>query len=484
MAKGTLPPPDDLRTRLLAAQSRLLEEKRRPLLVVLGGMAGAGKGELGSLLSEWMDPRYVRTVAFDSVAPKLRVRPPSQDAWLALPPKGKTSVFYWGWYASGYYARARGELGKQGYAAELDRANRLEALLVQDGAILVKAWIDLDKKSQRKRFDKWEQDKATSWRSNRSDWFEQRNFEKFARARDTLLAKTSTELAPWHVISGVDPEARNMQFAHAVEQALLEAFDAGSQKARVVAPVPEVSTKPPSARAPSLLTLVRDVALSKEKAEKQIPVLQGRLNKLTRDPRFAKRSVVVVFEGSDAAGKGGAIRRITGALDARSYRVVPIAAPSEEERAHPYLWRFWREVPGRGQMAIFDRSWYGRVLVERVEGYATETEWRRAYGEITDFERELTSAGAIVVKFWLAITKAEQLKRFKERQQVAFKQFKITKDDFRNREKWDAYEEAAEEMFRMTHSEAEPWTVVGANDKHHARVTVLKTLVRAIERAL
>ncbi len=205
---------------------------------------------------------------------------------------------------------------------------------------------------------------------------------------------------------------------------------------------------------------------------------------LTRDPKFARTSVVLVFEGSDAAGKGGAIRRITGALDARLYRVVPIAAPTEEERAQPYLWRFWRHLPRRGRFAIFDRSWYGRVLVERVEGFCTESAFMRAYGEINDFEEQLVGHDVIVVKFWLQISKDEQMRRFKEREDTGFKRFKITAEDWRNREKWDHYERAVCDMVDRTSTEIAPWTLVEANDKRYARVKILRTIVDRLESGL
>ncbi len=193
---------------------------------------------------------------------------------------------------------------------------------------------------------------------------------------------------------------------------------------------------------------------------------------------------MLVFEGSDAAGKGGSIRRLTAAMDARHYQIVPIAAPTEEERDQPYLWRFWRHVPRTGRVTIFDRSWYGRVLVERVEGYCREEDWLRAYAEINDFEDQLEDDGALVVKFWLQISADEQLRRFKEREQTDFKRFKITAEDWRNRDKWDDYLTAACDMIDRTSTDIAPWTLVEANDKNFARIKVLRTVCERIEAAL
>jgi polyphosphate kinase 2 (PPK2 family) len=213
-------------------------------------------------------------------------------------------------------------------------------------------------------------------------------------------------------------------------------------------------------------------------------LLQARLANLSRDPRFASHSVVLVFEGMDAAGKGSTIRRVTQALDARHYRVVPVAAPSDEERAQPYLWRFWRHVPRHGHATIFDRSWYGRVLVERVEKFCAEPDWMRAYEEINSFEEQLAESGAIVVKFWMAITPDEQLRRFGERKATAHKQFKITEEDWRNRKKWPQYEKAVAEMIDRTSTDIAPWHVVASDDKLFSRIEVLRYLCERIEKGI
>jgi polyphosphate kinase 2 (PPK2 family) len=211
---------------------------------------------------------------------------------------------------------------------------------------------------------------------------------------------------------------------------------------------------------------------------------QGRLNLLSRAAYREKISTVVVLEGWDAAGKGGLIRRVTPAIDARHYRVIPIAAPTEEERRYHYLWRFWRQLPRAGQVTLFDRSWYGRVLVERVEGFASEEEWRRAYAEIDDFEEQLVSHGMVVVKFWIHIDQEEQLARFKLRAETGYKQYKITDEDFRNREQWDAYEVAVNDMVERTSTDFAPWHLIEGNDKRHARIQALRILCQRLEERL
>jgi polyphosphate kinase 2 (PPK2 family) len=224
--------------------------------------------------------------------------------------------------------------------------------------------------------------------------------------------------------------------------------------------------------------------LDKKDYAEQLERYQGRLALLTRAEAFRNRSLVLVFEGADAGGKGGAIRRVTAAMDARRYRIIPIAAPTEEERAQPYLWRFWRHLPRQARVAIFDRSWYGRVLVERVEGYCSEADWMRAYAEINDFEDQLADAGAVVVKFWLSVSKAEQLVRFNEREAQPHKRFKITAEDWRNRERWDDYARAVCDMVDRTSTETSPWTLVEADNKYFARIKVLRTICERLEAAL
>jgi polyphosphate kinase 2 (PPK2 family) len=254
-------------------------------------------------------------------------------------------------------------------------------------------------------------------------------------------------------------------------------------------------TEPPRAVAAPMVRIdldgrnvLSELALSLAMADKpykdELARWQGRLSELVRDERFKSRSLVCAFEGADAAGKGGAIRRIAAAMDARQYQVTPVAEPTDEEKAQPHLWRFWRHLPRHGHVAIFDRTWYGRVLVERVEGFCTEADWLRAYGEINDFEHEMIDAGVIVVKFWLQISQAEQLKRFKEREKIAFKRFKITEEDWRNREKWGDYQQAICDMVERTSTGESPWTLVEANDKNYARVKILRTLCQRLEAAL
>ena len=225
-------------------------------------------------------------------------------------------------------------------------------------------------------------------------------------------------------------------------------------------------------------------ALGDKEYAKKLDKQQARIANLTLRLREERRALICAFEGVDAAGKGGSIRRLLSSIDARNARVMSVAAPTDEERAHPYLWRFWRNLPRLGHATIYDRTWYGRVLVERVEGFCAPEDWKRAYGEIAAFEEELSESGVILCKFWLQISPEEQLRRFKSRVKTPFKQYKLTEEDWRNRGKWDAYQAAALEMIERTGTPESPWTLVEAEDKHWARVKVLRTVADRLEEEL
>jgi polyphosphate:AMP phosphotransferase len=460
---------------------RNLAGKRFPVIIVFAGVDGAGKGETVNLLNEWMDPRHIRTHAFGPPSDEERERPRMWRYWRALPPRGTIGILFGAWHTDPIVCRVTKRTGR----AELDRSIeeivRFERMLTDEGVLLLKFWFHLSKERQKKRLRTLEKDPRTAWRVTETDWAHFEIYDRFRKVSEHYLRQTSTGDAPWIVVEGEDARYRSLTVGRTLLDAVRRRLDGKEPR-----PAPD--------RAPPLLPSIDrrrvlgclDLSphLTKSKYERQLERWQGRLNLLSRHPKFRGLSVIVPFEGSDAAGKGGAIRRITAALDARYFQVVPVAAPTEEERAQPYLWRFWRHLPRLGRFTIFDRSWYGRVLVERVEGYCREADWMRAYSEINDFEAELARQGAVVCKFWLQISREEQLRRFKEREKTAHKRFKITEEDWRNRKKWDAYEIAADDMIDRTSTDVAPWTLVEANDKYHARIKVLKTLCKRIEEAV
>jgi polyphosphate:AMP phosphotransferase len=407
-------------------------------------------------------------------------RPAYFRFWQALPPKGKIGIFFGSWHSEPILARVHGDLDAATFDQRLEEVVRFERMLTDEGALLLKVWLHLSKKEEKKRLETLESDKRTRWRVTAKDWRELELYDRYRKVSEHSLLRTSTGSAPWTIVEGADARYRSLT----VGQALLDAMRArlsGKTKphARSAAPLlPSVDGK-------CLLSAI-DLApkVSEKVYDAELPKLQEKLAKMMRSPKFAKIAAAIVFEGADAAGKGGAIRRITASLDARFYRVVPIAAPTEEERAQPYLWRFWRHVPALGRMTIFDRSWYGRVLVERVEKLAPEDAWMRAYSEIDDFEDQLRQHGVEVIKLWLQIDPDEQLRRFERRERTKFMRFKITEEDWRNRDKWAEYQVAASDMIERTSVDGARWTIVEANDKRFARLKVLRTVCERIEAAM
>jgi AMP-polyphosphate phosphotransferase len=470
-----------LRYDLLEAQLRIVEKAQFAVVVVVCGEDGGGRGDMVNLLLEWLDPRHVRVHASGVPVDGERERPPMWRFWRALPPKGTTGVFFGGLYDAAIADRASGRIRGADLERRLTEIVRFERMLVDEGVLVIKFWLHLTKKAQRERFERLESSPATAWRVTKQDWNHHEHYSRFRQVSERALRETSTAEAPWTVVEASDDRFRNLT----IGETLRDAMRARLERGRRV--VPQRSPSPPPAPIDGrnvLEELDLSKSLSDAQYDKRLPLLQGRLNALARHKRFKDIAVVIAFEGTDAAGKGGAIRRVTRSLDARFYDVVPIAAPTEEERAQPYLWRFWRHVPKRGHVALFDRSWYGRVLVERVEGLAAEPDWIRAYREIVEFEQLLSHAGIVVVKFWLAISQAEQLARFRARQKTPFKRFKITPDDWRNRKKWSAYERAVCDMVDRTSTAVAPWHLIESNDKKWARVRVLETIGDSIENAL
>jgi len=475
-----------LREALVNAQYDLMEGKRKAVIVLLSGVASGGRGETAKQLSEWMDPRHLRVQAFGERSPEEAAHPLPWRYWRALPPRGRVSIFMNAWYAEALQARVSGRLDDAALDATLHAIREYERMLAHENVLLLKFWIHLSKSAQKRRLAELDRDKARTWRVTDGDWNRARHYARHHDLWEHTLRETSIGEAPWCVVEGVDERYRDLT----VGSILLDGLN------RVNTPPTPAQRKLERAQRPAAVSpavidnvkLIRDLDLGQriddKRYERELERLQGRLAQLTRRKRFGKHSLVLVFEGTDAAGKGGAIRRVVGALDPRLYEIVPVASPTDEELSHPYLWRFWRHVPGLGGITVFDRSWYGRVLVERVEGYCGEADWLRAYGEINAFEKDLVDAGTVVCKFWLQISNSEQLARFRAREKISFKRFKITEDDWRNRKRWPDYERAVADMVERTSTEIAPWTLVEAEDKRFARIKVLRTIVRQLEHGM
>jgi polyphosphate:AMP phosphotransferase len=472
-----------LREALLDVQYDLKEKADFPVLILIHGFDGAGRGETMNLINEWLDPRLIRTVAFDAPNDEARARPWMWRYWSELPSKGRIGMFFGSYYSETLFDRVYGKSDWDAFDLQTQDIQRFEHMLAQDGALVIKFWFHLSKEKQKKRLKFLEKDPATRWRVTKTDWDHYEHYDEIRKFGEHMIRLTNTGDAPWVIVDGEDANYRSLTVGNTLLTMLRNRLK------RVQAPAAVPSPDAPPLLAPIdnkliLDALTLDQPTTKEEYKKKIEQLQGRLHHLTRHPRFAEHALLLAFEGNDAAGKGGSIRRITQALDARRYSVVPVAAPTEEERAQPWLWRFWRHLPGKGRVTIFDRTWYGRVLVERVEGFAKEADWMRAYYEINDFEHQLSESGIIVIKFWLAISNEEQLARFNARGETGFKRFKITEEDWRNRDKWDQYRLAVSDMVDRTSTTRIPWVLVEANNKYYARLKILETVCATLEARL
>lgn len=469
---------EQLRTQLLAAQVAMREQGKQGVLVVIAGIDAAGKGETVSLINSWLDPRRVHTFAFGDPTEEERERPPLWRYWRALPPKGEVGIFFDTWYTAALDSFVEREITVDAFDGAISDAIRFERMLTNEGFVVLKLWFHVTKKQQRRRLRELSSDKHTRWRVTRDDWTRLDHYDRITSAAGRALRTSSTDFAPWIIVPGKDERYRALMVGKALLDAMGNDDVASAPTETTLHPVPPADGK----------TILRALDLSQtieeEEYERELERWQGRLARLMRRNAFRDRSLIVVFEGVDAAGKGGAIRRVTAAIDPRHASVVPIAAPTDEERARPYLWRFWRHLPRHGHALVFDRSWYGRVLVERVEGYCSTSDWMRAYSEINDFEEQLVEGGTVLVKLWLHIDLEEQLVRFGDRQEEAHKRHKIGPDDWRNREKWPLYEQAVTDMVDRTSTELAPWHLVPANDKRFARIDVLRAICERLDNAL
>ena len=462
----------------LAQQQQRLAEAQLGVIVLVEGWGAAGKGSLIRNLIGPLDPRYFKVVSMPPPAGEEGRWPFLKRYFSAIPPRGKLLFLDSGWMDEAVRERLSGALSEEAYQGRLESIRAFERQLSAGGYLLVKLFLEVDRDTQRRRLRELEADRDTAWRVGEDDWRQTRRDEETRRAMEAYRAATDAPWAPWRVIDGGSEKEARLSAGEWLYGRLAAAL-AGERPA-----VPPPTEPFPLLPMPALAQVPLDGALEEGAYRAALKGCRKELSRLHNALYRRKIPLVIVYEGWDAAGKGGNIRRLTSALDPRGYEVIPIAAPSAEELARHYLWRFWTRLPKTGHIAIFDRSWYGRVMVERLEGLCPPEAWQRAYGEINEFERELTDWGAVVVKFWVQIDKDTQLARFRERENTPEKRWKITQEDWRNREKWDAYEVAVDEMLQKTSTRSAPWHILPSVDKRYARIRAMETVIRAIEEAL
>jgi polyphosphate:AMP phosphotransferase len=469
-----------LRMELVDLQQKL-RQAGFSVMVVFAGVDGAGKHEMVNLLNAWMDPRGLVTHGYEEPDAVETQRPSAWRYWRDLPADGQIGLYLSAWYSKPLLDRVHRKDSQEEFLNRLADIEAFERTLCDNGVLLLKVWMHLDKKSQRKRLEKLASKPETEWQVKSGAWENWGLYPRFMEASEHIVHTSGKGSAPWMVVDGRHEYSRQIEVAHALRDALKERLEHAPTPKALSATAWEKKMK--SARG-SLKGMSLDKSLEKEDYKPRLKKAQRRLYQLQHEAKVAGLSTVLVFEGQDAAGKGGAIRRLVQGLDAREYQVIPIAAPTREELAHHYLWRFWLHLPKKGRVTIFDRSWYGRVLVERVEGFASAAQWQQAYREINEFEHQLTGNHTVVCKFWIQIDKEEQLKRFEARQETPYKQWKITDEDWRNREKWDAYDKAVDDMVSLTHTKTTPWVLVEGNNKYWSRIKVIETVCEQIEQGL
>ena len=483
-------------------------------------MENSGKGEAVKALTEWMDARYIKVHATMGQHPS-RYQPIWQRHTWQLPRKGEIAVYFGNWYADliRYVFDSGDDIDEQRLQQMIEDIEAFEQDLVNNNTDIVKCWFWVDNKTLKKRLTDEEPDPEQLYHL---DWFRKKDVKRFKCFSSKLMGLQSS----WHHIDGQDIDASNIQFANVVLAALqtmnqLASADDAQDNPQKADESAKSKTDKNAVKPTSLpfkptplideLVSVDNQALAKADYKEQLHSKQHILAELIRER--GQRHIIFVFEGMDAAGKGGAIRRIIAPLDPREFTIHAISAPTEDELKHAYLWRFWTRLPHdemadvdivylskkfkrnkciallkqrlhNSRVTIFDRSWYGRVLVERIEGFAKEADWQRAYGEINRFENDLVQSNAILVKFWLAISEEEELKRFRAREQTPNKQFKITDDDWRNRAKWHEYVQAASDMIHLTHHKKRPWYVIATDDKYTARLKILDAIISELSKNL
>lgn len=470
-----------VRSELAKLQHRMKESKL-PVIVLFEGWDSSGKGSMIANMIQTLDPRFFKVYNTKDPTPEEQRYPFLWRHWCRTPEKGKMVIFDESWYPEVSRARIEKELNAEEAYSRMESINTFERQLSQDGCLIIKFFLHISQKEQARRHEKLMSNKNTRWRVTERDKFRNKHYKEYYRVYDEMLQKTNTVFAPWHIIGAHERRSAMNEIYEIIVDSIRQALDAP----KIIVPSEyhaQVHTFQ-LVKKPKLEDVPLYRRLEQEKYRDMLKTEQKKLSRLHNKLYRARIPIVIAYEGWDAAGKGGNIKRLTAALDPRGYEVVPIASPTAIEKSHHHLWRFWQNLPRDGHITVFDRTWYGRVMVERLEGFCTEEEWKRAYQELNEFEYELEKWGAILIKFWLHIDSDEQLRRFTERQNTPEKQWKITDEDWRNREKWDLYETAVNDMIRLTSTEYAPWTIIESQDKLFGRIKAIQTLNDAIEARL
>ncbi|SHH14364.1 polyphosphate:AMP phosphotransferase [Clostridium grantii] len=452
-----------------------------PVILVFEGWGASGKGTLINKVILPLDPRLFKVYTINNFNEEEKLRPFLWTFWTKTPQDGMISIFDKSWYRKALVERMDNRIEGEELNSVFNDIRSFEKQLADDGNIILKFYLHISKKEQKKRFKDLEKNDSTKWRVTEADWKHNKEYEKYIPIIEEMIEETSFEYAPWTAVEATDSNFATVKVFSKIIEVLEEKINFKESKNKKDIEFNAQETNKDKVKTSLLSNIDLTKSLSREEYKERLKICQKKIRELEYEIYMKRIPVIIAYEGWDAAGKGGNIKRLTERMDPRGYEVVPIAAPSKEELAHHYLWRFWKEVPKGGHITIFDRTWYGRVLVERIEALCSQEEWKRAYKEINEMEKQFSNFGAVVVKFWLQIDKDVQLERFRERENNPEKRWKITDEDWRNREKYDLYEEAISEMLVKTNTKYAPWTIIESNDKYYARIKALKTVIKALE---
>lgn len=462
----------------LGEVQRKAREKQRPIIIAFEGWRGARRSTIINKIMQQMDARGFNVFSSVKMSDDDRLMPFFTYFWQHLPAKGGITVYHRSWYYLKNECDIQFKAEKDKWLhTSFEHINTFEKQLTDDNYILIKFFLHISEKKQQDNLAKNYKTLGKAWKEISPAYDESGEYELFLERYDKMIEATDTANAPWHIIGADDSRSAQVDIFSVIIDTIEHALQMSEQ-------APAIDTARPQLNYNILGQVDLSKTVDKKEYKNKLDKYQERLRMLQIEMFQAGIPAVIGFEGWDAAGKGGAIRRLTAALDPLGFRVNPVAAPNEVENKFHYLWRFWTRLPKPGSIAIFDRTWYGRVMVERIEGLATVNEWQRAYDEIKDMEAQWAECGCAIAKFWLHIDQNEQLKRFKEREENPVKTWKITDEDWRNRAKWDEYEKAVNEMLVRTDTSYAPWTIVEANDKYYARLKVLKTVIDLFESKL
>ena len=480
-----MPEKEELKTRLSDARNQLydlqmkIKEHKVPVLALFEGWGTAGKGSTIGKVIRNIDPRFFKVVTMSEPTAEEQRYPFLYRYFKHIPEQGKFTFLDSGWMEQICRERLEEKNDEKEYGSRIESIRRFERQLTDNGYLVLKFFMHIDQEEQKKREERLLEHKDTRWRVSEFDRWENAHYKKCVKVFSQYMSDTNASTSPWYIIDASERKWAELQVLEAMISNIQVALQNQAHS------VPILQNVFPLEQIPRLSEIeLKDKELEEAEYKTELKKLQGELGELHNRLYRKRIPVIITYEGWDAAGKGGNIKRITEALDPRGYEVHPIASPEPHEKARHYLWRFWTRLPKNGHIAIFDRTWYGRVMVERLEGFCSENDWRRAYNEINEFEKELKEWGAVIIKFWVQIDKDTQLERFEERQNTPEKQWKITEEDWRNREKWDDYEVAVDEMLQKTNTSFAPWHVLESVDKKYARIKALKIVIEEIQKAL